>query len=130
MSWTSEYSVNGKWLDDLTKENQAKGDLVKEILMQDMDLKEIAVQGGSFDFLKYVAPVGAGAVGYGISKLLHFTTWGTACATLAPLLIALPVTNGWLSHQKENATMTLIDGYVAQLSKYKEAIMSVLMAET
>ena len=129
LSWTSEYSVNGRWLDNLVKENPANGNLVKEILTQDMALKEIAVQGDSLDFLKYVAPVGAGAIGYGISKALHLATLGTACATLAPLLIAIPVTNGCLNSRKENATMRLIDGYVAQLSKYREAVVAALMAE-
>ena len=116
-------------LDNLVKENPAKGNLVKEILTQDMALKEIAVQGGSLDFLKYVAPVGAGAIGYGISKALHLATLGTACATLAPLLIAIPVTNGCLNSRKENATMRLIDGYVAQLSKCREAVVAALTAE-
>lgn len=128
-TWTSEYTVNGRWLYKLIQDNPAKGNLVKEILTKDIALTEAKPKSAKSDSLKYIAAVGAGAVGYGISRALELETVGTACATLIPMAVAYPAAASYLTNQKEKAEKNLIESYVDQLGKFKESILSTLLAQ-
>lgn len=127
-TWTSEYTINGRWLYKLIQEYPEKGCLVKEIITKDIVLEEIKSKGTNSDSLKYIVPLGAGAVGYGIAHWAELATIGTACATLAPMAIAYPIVKIFISNQNEKAQDNLINGYVNQLNKYKESILSTLLA--
>lgn len=127
-TWTSKYTINGRWLYKLIQENPEKGGLVKEIITKDIALEEIKSASTNYDSLKYIIPLGAGAVGYGIARLTGLATLGTACATIAPMVIAYPIAKTYLSNQNEKARINLINGYVNQLNKHKESIMSALLA--
>lgn len=128
-TWTSEYTINGRWLHKLMQDDSSKGNLVKEILTKDIALTEERFNGTKSDSLKYIVPVGAGAIGYGVAHALELATLGTACATLAPMAIAYPLTTKYLSNKKEKAQDNLINAYVDQLNKFKESILSALLAQ-
>lgn len=127
-TWTSEYTINGRWLYKLIQEYPEKGSLVKEIITKDIVLEEIKSKGTNSDSLKYIIPLGAGAVGYGIAHWAELATIGTASAILAPMAIAYPIAKKYISNQNVKAQDNLIDGYVNQLNKYKESILSTLLA--
>lgn len=128
-TWTSEYTINGRWLYKLLKSEPAKGELVKEILTKDIRLSEVGGAGSKSDSMKYFIPLAAGAIGYGIAHLAKFATVGTACATLVPMAVAYPVTVKYLSDRKDKYTESMINAYVGQLNKYRESIMSALLAQ-
>jgi len=128
-TWTSEYTINGRWLYKLMQDEPAKGELVKEIFTKDIALTEVKPSGAKSDSLKYLVPIGAGAVGYGVAHLAELATIGTACATLVPMAVAYPITTKYLSNQKEKEEKNVINSYVNQLNKYKESIMSALLAQ-
>jgi len=128
-TWTSEYTINGRWLYKLMQEEPAKGELVKEIFTKDIILTEVKPTGAKSDSLKYLVPIGAGAVGYGVAHLAELATIGTACATLVPMAVAYPITTKYLSNQKEKEEENVIKSYVSQLNKYKESIISALLAQ-
>ncbi len=129
LSWTSEYTVNGRWLDGFIKENPVKGALVKEILTKDMKLSEVIVDRNGMSFLKYAVPVGVGAAGYSIAKLLELGTVGVATSTLVPLAVAIPIANSIVNNRKTDITEVLINGYVRQLDKYRDAVIAALLAD-
>ena len=126
-TWTSEYTINGRWLYKLMQDEPAKGELVKEIFIKDITLTEVKSTGTKSDSLKYLVPIGAGAVGYGIAHLAKLATVGTACSTFIPMAVAYPITTKYLSNQKEREEENIINTYVNQLNKYKESIISALL---
>ncbi len=128
-TWASEYTINGRWLYKLIQDDPSKGNLVKEILTKDIVLTEEKSNDTKSDSLKYIVPVGAGAIGYGVAHALELATLGTACATLAPMVIAYPITTKYLSNKKEKTQDNLINAYVDQLNKFKESILSALLAQ-
>lgn len=127
-SWFSEYTINGRWLYKLRQDCPARGELIKEIIAKDMVLAPIESNSSPNPGLKYIASIGTGVVGYGISQLAHFSTLGTLCTTLIPMAAAYPITESMLNSKKERASLLLINAYVMQLSKYRESIISALIS--
>lgn len=130
LSWTSEYTINGRWLNNLIKEEPEKGELVKEILTKDVTLTEVAVPGKKPAALGYAVPLGAGAVGYAAAHYAALGTVGTVCATAIPAIVAYPLMKSYLDKSNQAETTGVIDGYVRQLDKYREAVLSALLAQT
>lgn len=128
-SWTSEYTINGRWLYNLLKSNPAKGELVKEIITKDISLTEVKDNSSKSDGLKYLAPLGVGALGYGVARWFEMETMGTLISTILPMFAAYPIATNYLSNQHAKAQDSLINAYVNQLNKYKESIWSVLLAQ-
>lgn len=128
-TWMSEYTINGRWLYKLIQEEPAKGNLVKEIITHDISLTEVDSSKSNSDSLKLIIPLGAGAIGYGIAHLANLGLIATACATLAPMAAAYPITTKFLENQQQKAKQDTINSYVDQLGKYKESIISALLAQ-
>ena len=128
-TWASEYTINGRWLHKLIQENPSKGNLVKEVLTRDVVLSEEKSNGPKSDNLKYIITIGAGAIGYGIAYVAGLNTVVTACAALVPMVLAYPIANRYILDQKEKARADLINSYVNQLNKYKQSILSILLAQ-
>lgn len=126
-TWFSEYTINGRWLYGLIQDEPDKGLLVKEILQKDINLVEIK-HNNIHNSVKYLIPIGAGAVGYGVAQAAHLNLWGTLCASLIPMAIAYPMTARIFSNKREQVQEKVINDYISQLEKYKESIMSVLLA--
>jgi len=127
-TWSSEYTINGRWLYKLIQEEPEKGKLVKEILTRDISLMEVKSAYSNPDRIKYIIPLGAGAIGYGVAHLAELATLGTACATLIPMAVAYPLATTHLSNKKNQQKESVINSYVNQLNKYKEAVISALLA--
>lgn len=127
LTWTSEYTINGRWLYNLIKEEPEKGKLVKEIITKDISITEVKSECSNSDKMKYMIPLGAGVVGYGVAYSIGLATIGTVCATLLPMIVAYPVTATHLSNRRAKEEEKIINDYVNQLNKYKEAVMSALI---
>lgn len=128
-TWSSEYTINGRWLYELLRDEPEKGKLVKEILTKDISLTEVTPEGSPANNLKYIIPVGAGALGYGVARIAELATIGTLCSTLIPMVVAYPLTATYLSNRKSREQERIIGNYVMQLNKYKEAVISALLAQ-
>lgn len=129
LSWTTGYGLNCRWLDQLLKDSPEKGNLVREIITNDISLKEIWVQQDYSEYFKYGVPIGAGVAGFLAGNILGSGALGTVTATIVPIAIAVSLTNSWLKTNKEKKVEELIDTYVNQLEKYKQSIISVLLAD-
>lgn len=128
-TWSSEYTINGRWLYKLMQDEPEKGKLVKEIITKDISLSEVKPESTNPENLKYIIPIGAGAIGYGAAYMAGLATVGTACSTLIPMAVAYPLAKTHISNKKSKEKERMINSYVDQLNKYKEAVISALMAE-
>ncbi len=126
-TWSSEYTINGRWLYKLIQEEPEKGKLVKEILTKDISLTEVKLEYSSPDSLKYIIPLGVGVIGYGVAHIAELATLGTVCTTLIPIAIAYPLTTTHLSNKKDKQNERIISDYVNQLNKYRDAVISTLL---
>lgn len=127
-TWSSEYTINGRWLCKLIQDEPEKGKLVKEIITKDISLSEVKPEFSNPENLKYLIPIGAGAIGYGAAYISGLATVGTACSTIIPIAVAYPLTITHISNKKNKEKERIINSYVNQLNKYKEAVMSALLA--
>ena len=127
-TWSSEYTINGRWLYKLMQEDPERGELVKEILTKDISITEVKSESSNYDSLKYIIPVGFGAIGYGVARIAGIATFGTVCATLIPMAVVYPLTIISFSNKRKIVNEEMINAYIKQLEKYKESIISVLCA--
>ncbi len=127
ITWCSEYTINGKWLYNLMQDEPEKGKLVKEIITKDITLYEVKNENSYFKTIQYVVPVGSGIIGYSIASSLAASTIATVCATLLPMLVTYPICKGHYIIRQNKQKDIIIEGYIRQLNKYKESIMSVLL---
>lgn len=130
LSWTSEYTVNGRWLNNLIKEEPAKGNLVKEIITKDVALTEVRIPQSKPAALGYAIPAGAAALGYAAAQCASLGTLPTVCATAVPAVVAYPFVRSYLDKSRHAEITGVIDSYVGQLDKYKDAVLSALLAQT
>jgi hypothetical protein len=126
LSWLSEFDRRGRWVMRLEKEFPDKGDVVKDIIRNDISIKEIASSDSHVSASKYLLPAGLAAVGYFAAKLLAYNPIKTACLVLIPALISVPILNNHLKNRQKNKEDAIIDSYVNQLNKYKVAILEEL----
>lgn len=129
LTWTSEYTVNGRWLYNLMRDEPEKGKLVKDIIKNDITLSPVNLTVSKSDCSRYIIPLGAGALGFGASYFAGLATPYVAGATIIPMAIAYPLTTRYLANKKEKAIDAIINAYVSQLEKYKQSIISALLAQ-
>ena len=126
LSWQSEFDRRGRWLMRLEKEHPEKGAVVKDILKNDISIKEINSSERNVSASKYLVPAGIAAAGYFLAKFLAYNTFKTACVVLIPALISIPILNSHLKNRQKSREDAIIDSYVSQLDKYKVAILEEL----
>lgn len=124
--WDSRHSEGGRWLEQYEKEFPEKAGMIRNILLKDMKFEELPIKRGNHGFLKYVIPAGSAAAGFAISKAVGAGAIVQAVCTAAPAAVAYPVTNNMLHTIDDSKKKEMIQSYLAQLSKYKAGIESIL----
>ena len=122
LTWLSEFDRRGRWLLKLQKSHPDKAADVKDIIKNDISINESKVSSS-----KYLIPTALGVGGYLLAKHLAYDLIKTACLTVIPALISIPMLNSFVKTKNQKASSDAIDSYVAQLDKYKNAIIDVLM---
>lgn len=125
-SWNSEYDINGKWLSDLKKTNPKEAELVREILLDDIHFEEMDVKGELPLYYNYVIPAVGACAGCAISMYLGYGKLIQAASTVIPAALLYPAVNTFRNRMKETNKDKCIEGYIAQLEKYKNSVISVL----
>ena len=125
-SWNSEYDINGKWLSDLKKTNPKEAEMVREILLDDIHFEEMDVKGELPLYYNYVIPAVGACAGCAISMYLGYGKLIQAASTVIPAALLYPAVNTFRNRMKETNKDKCIEGYIAQLEKYKNSVMSVL----
>lgn len=126
LCWESDYDENGRWLKKYKEENPEKGELIYNILLEDMVFTEIKPAKGNSEIMNYALPVVGAVAGFGISSLLHANAIIKAVSTIAPAALLYTTTKSVGTNKKDNSTKQLIDAYIAQLDKFKVSIISII----
>lgn len=125
-SWDSDKEENGRWLMHYCRQNPQGGELVRRILLEDMDFTEVPERKGNGEILTHVVPVAGAAAGFGISSAMGATTVAKAVFTIAPALLLYPAAKGFSGSVRDRNAEEYIDRYLLQLDKYKKSVVSVL----
>ena len=117
-SWNSEY--------DMKKTNPKEAEMVREILLDDIHFEEMDVKGELPLYYNYVIPAVGACAGCAISMYLGYGKLIQAASTVIPAALLYPAVNTFRNRMKETNKDKCIEGYIAQLEKYKNSVMSVL----
>ena len=124
--WTTEYDECGRWLKDYMQENPAKGRIVWEILTDNMSFKEVAKKSDSLGIAGTLAPLAGAALGFGISPLLGAGIVIKIVSAIVPAGLAFGAVKTLEPKMKDKSLSDCIDGYLSQLEKYKNSVLSIL----
>lgn len=124
--WESKYDECGRWLIDYTKENPEKGELIKQVLLEDIKFTEIKEKKDSSRGVAIAVSAASAAIGFGISTVLNATNIVTAAATMLPAIAAYPAVTATGSAVKAKKEELNIDAYMNQLEKFRLSIVNVI----
>ncbi len=125
-NWDSEYEESGRWLIQYCNENPEKGQLVREVLLEQMCFSEIQPKKDYSEVMNYAIPVAGAIAGFGISKLAHAKTVVRAVSTIAPTVLLYPSAKAVGTTLNQNSKAELLDEYILQLEKYHQGVISII----
>lgn len=124
--WETEYEECGRWLIGYMQENPAKGRIVREILTDNMSFKEVHKKPDSLGVAGVLAPLAGAALGFGVSSLFGAGIVVKIVSAVVPAGLSFGAVKAIEPKMKEKSLSDLIDGYLSQLEKYKNSVLSVL----
>ena len=122
----SEYDACGRWLKKYSAESPDKGELIRQILLEDMHFTEITSHRGYNEALNYVIPVVGAAAGFGIASVAAADAVVKAVSTIAPAAVLYFSTKAVGDSMKDASKRNMIDEYISQLEKYKLSVLNIL----
>lgn len=125
-SWNSDYEINGKWLSNLKGVDPKKAEVVEDILLNDIHFDEIETKGESPSYYNYVIPAVGACAGCAISMYLGYGKLVQIASTIIPAVLLYPAVKTFRNRMNETNKDKCIEGYMAQLEKYKNSVVSVL----
>lgn len=125
-SWNSEYEINGRWLNDLKKNDSPKAELVGDILLNDMHFDEIETKRELPAYFNFVIPVFGACTGCAVSMYLGYGKLVQAASAIIPAVLLYPAVNTYRNRTNETNKDKYIENYITQLEKYKNSVVSVL----
>lgn len=125
-SWNSEYEINGKWFSNLKVVDSKKAELIGEILLNDMRFTEIDIIEELPTYYNYVIPAVGACAGCAISMYLGYSKLVQVASTILPAALLYPAVTTFRNRMSETNKDKCVEGYIAQLEKYKNSVMSVL----
>lgn len=123
--WETEYEECGRWLRKYMEENPAKGRIVCDILT-DMTFREVEKKPDSLGMAGLVAPLAGAALGFGISSLFGAGIVIKIVSAVVPAGLIFGTTKVIEPKMKDRSMQGLVEGYLSQLEKYKNSVLSVL----
>ena len=129
MCWDQDYNLNGAWLRKLMRDYPRKGNMVREILLEDMTVEMPYEKSDNTNAVRYCIPVGAGLACLAAASLLSVGTATVIGSAVAGAAIGYVFSKGKIADMKQKKILDIVDDYVSQLEKYKNSIVSILMAE-
>lgn len=126
LSWDSDVEENGRWLRQYSEENPQKGEMIRQILLEDMEFSEVLSNDKSPAAVNYIVPAAGAAAGYCISSVLHAGAAAKAISTVAPALLLYPSAKAIGENAKNKNQRESMEAYLSQLEKYRKGALSVL----
>ena len=125
-SWESVYDLNGKWLDGLKEREPEKGEKIDEILFTEMKFSEIKIVQPLPRWYNLVIPAIGAFAGLVISSHYEVAKWVQWTSTLVPAALLYSAVNTFRKNRSNTAKDKTVAGYISQLDKYKQDILSLL----
>ena len=129
MSWSQDYNLNGAWLRKLMRDYPKKGNMVREILLEDMTVEMPPEKSDNTNAIRYGIPVGTGLASLAAASLLSAGTATVIGSAVAGAAIGYVFSKSKIDDMKEKKVLGTVDDYGSQLEKYRNSIVSILMAE-
>lgn len=125
-SWNSDYEINGKWLSNLKDTDPKKAELVCDVLISDMHFVGMDIKEELPTYYNYVIPAVGAFAGCAISMYMGYGKLVQAASTIIPAVLLYPAVTTFRNRMNEINKDNCIEGYIAQLEKYKNSVLSVL----
>ena len=125
-SWNDEYSMYGRWLHQLSQTDVAKAELIKEVLLKDMNFAEVEQSSVLPAYYNYLVPSISACAGYAVSRFLGLGLLGDTALAILPAVISYPAVKQYRKNQANVAVGKTIASYMEQLEKYKNSVLSIL----
>ena len=125
-SWLSEYEINGRWLMKYKLKDEAKANLVQEVLTQDMKFAEVCLKSELPDYYNYIVPVIGAGLGYVTGNFFDLGKVAQVFSVLAPAVLLYPAVKMYRQNQAEANVEININLYMDQLNKFKDSVISIL----
>lgn len=125
-TWSSDYEINGRWLQKFTQEEPRKAELIREIIEKDMTLQEIDKKSELPMYCDIILPFATAGIGFAVSYYLGYGKLAQACSALIPGALMYPAIKKFRNTQIKNNKQNAIDQYISQLDKYYNSIISIL----
>ncbi len=109
MAWSLSYDECGAWLMRLKSEDPIKGELVSQILTNDIKFTEIEPKKALPPSAKAIAPVCGAVLGFGISHALGAGAITQIISTVAPAALIYPATKSAEGMISENNKSAVVD---------------------
>lgn len=122
LDWTSNETTCGRWLMTLAKESPEKAKLIGQILLEDMQFKELSAVPGISPVMKTAVPAAGAVAGLVIS---YFAGAGSAVQIASAVVPAVVLGSVMKSAAKDNAGKG-VQAYLEQLTLYYSSILSIL----
>lgn len=124
--WDSNEEEGGRWLHGYAQEHPEKGELLRNILVEDMRFAEVTYPRVFPQTLEYILPVGGAAVGLGLSSFFQANWKVRAAATVGPGVLLYPAVRAVGEGSREKRRREVMEDYLGQLDKFKESVLSLL----
>lgn len=125
-SWEEEYSLYGRWLQQLSQNDTEKANLIKEILLKDMTFADVDTKKVLPDYCNYLIPGLGACAGYALGRCFDFGKIGQIASVIIPAILLYPAVKMFRNNQAEVAIEKTVNAYMEQLEKYKNSVLSVL----
>lgn len=125
--WQNDYTPEGRWVAELTREDMQRGRQVRKVLAEDQKFNyEEGNSAGSMPTV--LGTVGGAVVGLGVASALHMGTVGTIATTAVPAAVGLIGGNIYANKRKDAARKSLVDAYITQLDSFYHSVVALLNA--
>lgn len=125
-SWDDEYSMYGRWLHQLSQTDAAKAELVKDVLLKDMNFAEVEQVSILPDYYNYLIPSISACAGYAVSRFLGLGLLADTALVILPAVMSYPAVKQYRKNQTNVVIDKTIASYMEQLEKYKNSVLSIL----
>lgn len=124
--WNDEYSMYGRWLQQLSQNDFERANLIKDILFKDMTFVDVDSKKMLPDYCNYLIPGLGACAGYALGRYFDFGKIGQIASVIIPAILLYPAVKMFRNNQAEVAIEKTVNAYMEQLEKYKNSVLSVL----
>ena len=128
LDWSSEETVCGRWLIELSAAAPAKAASIRSILLEDMCFTPIDTAGDHSGLLQAAAPVVGLAAGVFLSRYWNAALWQQAVSAVASATIFGAGAKVYGDKRKTSLKAAAQAAYMEQLEKYRSSILSTLQS--